>query len=270
MSSVHKALKDIRKTLILSKLYNSFLNGLVVFVIFALFFIIVRTYWWLALIPFFIYMVYGIYNAFMKSRYSEIEEKVPDLKWQLRTMADNAHQDNEVVQSLKHNVLQKLQHVGSSHFYDNKKTVYKIGAVFCASFFIILIGILNVEFVEFTHVNPGGISEKLTQLGDSITGKIAFEGLFDGGNERDIYGAESVAELGNEELELKITQDNSKIDISDINDIQNPRFNKQGQIQDIGAAGGLAYENEKKLDSDEAELIKDYFGVITNTINTEE
>ena len=264
MDNITDALKEVRRSLVLTRLFNRFTNTVLIFLVFALILTIFKLSWKFALIPPIIYLLPGIYNAFIKTSYKDVEDIVPDLEWQLRTAADNAEKQDEIVKSLKNLVLKNVKNIRSSFFLDEKSLVYKLVAIGCLSFIIVLIGSFHVNFGDFKGIFPTGFVNKLGKGAGGIFGEN-FAGVFDRKNDRDIYGEESVVELGNEEINLQITPENSLFDPSNLNNIENYDFTQSGVLNDIGASPDQSYED--RIKKEEQELIKTYLNKLAEYSN---
>ena len=110
--------------------------------------------------------------------------------------------ENPIVDELQREVTEGMKNVKVSFFFNIKKTSYKIFACLILGFLIILLTTLNVKFMDFSI-----IFDKAT---DYILGKeIGIEGDSDIpsagiASSEDIYGEESIAVLGNEEVNIEI------------------------------------------------------------------
>ena len=105
MKIIENALAELRRTLILIKLFNSSIDSILVFIGFTLLFVLIKIPWYYAAIPFLLHAIIYIPRKMKDIRYSEVEKKVPILKEKLRTVADNVGKSNELIDELNKEVL---------------------------------------------------------------------------------------------------------------------------------------------------------------------
>ena len=104
MKIIENALAELRRTLILIKLFNSSIDSILVFIGFTLLFVLIKIPWYYAAIPFLLHAIIYIPRKMKDIRYSEVEKKVPILKEKLRTVADNVGKSNELIDELNKGV----------------------------------------------------------------------------------------------------------------------------------------------------------------------
>jgi len=263
MGKVNEALKEVRRSLVLNRLFNGFTDTILIFLVTALILTIFKISWIFALIPSILYLMPKVYRAFIKTSYKDVEDVVPDLQWQLRTVADNVEKEDEVTKSLKNLVLRNVKNVRSSFFFDERSLVYKLVAVACLSFIIILIGSFHINFADFKGF-PTGFANKIGSSAKNILGEN-FAGVFDKKSDRNIYGEESIVELGNEELNIQINPENNQFDPSQTQNIQDHDFTGSGVLNDIGASPDQSYE--ERIKKEEQELIRAYLNKLAQYSN---
>lgn len=263
MDNVRGALRDLRRAMVFTRFFHSFMNCLLLFLILTCILLIFKLSWIYVLIPTILYLLVASYRNVMNTRYKDIEEKVPELRWQLRTVSDNMGVDNEVVRSLKENVLAKARELRTSKFVDNKVTAYKLFGILGLAFMIVAFSAFSMSFPDLKSALPAGVINKIT----GRSGGIDFEDDYERENGRDIYGKESVVALGKEELELQVNPEQNRADLTDLQDTQDLAFDQSGAIKDIGAAPDKSYED--KFKKKESELIKEYLRKLTEYSNRE-
>lgn len=264
MDKVVDALREVRRSLVVNRLFNYFMNSLIIFLVSALILIIFRLSWVFALIPPILYLLPKIYRSFVKTSYKDIEEIVPNLEWQLRTAADNVEKQDEIAKSLKNTVLNNLKDVRSSFFMDEKSMVYKLVSIAFLSFIVILIGSFHINFADFKGIIPSGFASKVGKGVGGIFGEN-FQGDFEKEHDRNIYGEESVIELGNEELNIQINPESNQYDPSRLTDIENHDFTRSGVLNNIGASPDQSYE--ERIKKEEQELIRAYLNRLAEYSN---
>src|SRR3989344_2127833 len=255
MDSVRGALRDLRRAMVFTRFFHSFMNCLLLFLILTIVLLILKLSWIYVLIPTILYLLVASYSNVMNTRYKDIEEKVPELRWQLRTVSDNMGVDNEVVRSLKENVLAKAKEMRTSKFVDNKVTAYKLFGILGLAFMIVAFSAFSMSFPDLNGITPAGVVNKITGRSGGL-GEADFEGDYERENGRNVYGKESVVALGKEELEIQMNPEENRADLTDLQDTQDLAFDQRSAIKDIGAAPDKSYED--KFKKKESELIKEY------------
>ncbi len=265
MDQVRAALRDLRRAMVFTKFFHSFMNTLIIFLACAAALLFLKRSWMYAAVPSGAYLFFMIYRIIMKTRYKDIEEAVPEFRWQLRTVSDNMHTNNEVVRSLKENVVAKTREMRTSAFIDNRVTTYKLFGIFCLSFLLVAFSAFSINFADFKGMLPTGAVTKDTSRGGA--GEVNYDGDFERATDRNIYGERGVVALGTENLELEINPEQNKANLRDPQDTHDLGFDEQSQIKDIGAAPDKSYED--KFKRKESELIKQYLKKLAEYANSE-
>lgn len=255
MSSVRSALRQVKRQLLLNRLFNVLLNALLLFALCAIVLALLKVSWYYAAIPAILYFIpFSIKNV-KQIRLREAEEKIPELEWQLRTTEDTLGQENEVIESLHHRVMQILTHLKTSYLVDGKILGYKMGAV------VALVGLFilfSTQSFLTDMINPNGLTGLFAKdPGDLAFNDVNGSSLKSTYGDRDIYGDKDLAELGNNALDLELKRQNNDLNYDDLNDPQNRQFTSQGSIGDIGASADASYEEE--IDEEHQQLVKTYF-----------
>src|SRR3989344_8916575 len=128
MDIIKQALRQVKQILFFVSFFNSFVNSLIVFLLFSLLFFFFKLSWLYALIPFLLFLGFNTLRGMKRIGYYDIEKKVPDLEWRLRTSADNVDRDDELAVDLHHDVLERLHQVSATRIMNKKQTVSKMAA----------------------------------------------------------------------------------------------------------------------------------------------
>ena len=222
MIKVRKAIEEIKIVLLQIAIFDALLDFILVILICYFMLIFLPISQWVIVFGGFCFLVYVLYKKIHLISLVSVEERVPELKEELRTAADNLDVRNELEEILDKKVLKDMKKVKISYFMDMKKTGRKIGAAFILSMIIIVLGFLNVDFIDveldITKINrmpnifddiqrmqksfgieQSGTDEENFKQGDGeASDKIgaAFSGP------EDIFGDMSLAELGEDEEEI--------------------------------------------------------------------
>ena len=252
---IELALKELKDVLTAVTVFDVLFNTIVIFLFFYLALMLMTINPFYSLIPTIAYFAYFFPRSYKKKvRYQEVEEKVPVLNEQLRTAADNTDKEYEIVKELNKDVMRKMKHVHTSHFINFNKAGYRLLFVAILSFGIIALAAADVRFLDFNEVVSDvkrAMEPKSNILSDIDPGT---------GEETDIFGEESIAQLGTNELNLQINPVASEIDINDIKDVEKKEFSSTFP-DEISARSDSSYDD--KIPKEHKEIVKRYFRGIT-------
>ncbi|MEK6839781.1 MAG: hypothetical protein AABX72_02490 [Nanoarchaeota archaeon] len=255
MSSVRSALRQVKRQLLLNRIFNVFLNAALLSTICAVILAFVKVSWYFALIPGILYFIPATIKNVKQIKLREAEEKIPELQWQLRTTEDTLGKENEVIESLHYRVMQILTRLKTSYLVDGKILGYKAGAV------VALLGLFllfSTQSFLTDMISPNGLTGLFAKdPGDLAFNDVNGSSLKSKYGDRDIYGEKDLAELGNEALDLELKRQNNDLNYDDVNDPQNRQFTSKGSLGDIGASADASYEEE--IDEEHQQLVKNYF-----------
>lgn len=260
MSSVVQALASIKKRLVAATIFNALLNGTLIALILAPVFILFGLQWFYALVPAFPYTIYLAFVHAKKVRLAQAEERLPELEWQLRTTEDTLGVENEVVESLHQRVANKINDLHSRYLMDSKKVVHKVGGIAILLILTIVLSVFQVKLIDATNPESvTGLFSKVDGVKDSFI--VAADKIKTTFSDRDLYGDEKVADLGNEELNLELKRDESEIDPGKDQGLHNKAFKQQDGAAIPWAVADASY-NEDISDEDKA-IVKSYFEKLT-------
>lgn len=255
---IELALKELKKTVRSIALTQSLMDCLVVFSLFLLAFILSGVEWWWAGIPAGIYLVFHLITTVRIVNLANIERRVPILYEQLRTAADTVDDENQVINELRQEVINKLKEVRNSYFIRFGKLTTRMLTLIVTSFLIIFASAGNVQLFDAQELwqdlttpekpSPYEINETALALNET-------EAV-------DIYGNASVAELGYEQLNLQINPVQSEIDISQVKPPETQEFRSYAPPE-VGEAqqAGVTYE-ESAVVKNNLKIVKNYFAGI--------
>jgi hypothetical protein len=258
MINIKLEISKIKRRLVFTKFFDCFLNSLLIGSSIAGLLLIFGLKFEYSFIAGGAYLVFGLVKAAKRSSLKEIEKKIPDLEWQLRTASDNVGKRNEVIENLNAQVTEKI---GFVNFYDllsGKKTSFRV------------LGIVFVGVLIFYAYSSGFnvVSTLIPEEGPGFLGGVTgllFEGSSGGESEKtgangDVYGDESDIEIGRRKLELELRGLEDEIDLEDE---QDPEYGKKSGRKFNGKVSGeqdSSYNEE--IGIDEEELVKKYMNEI--------
>ncbi|MCX6707342.1 MAG: hypothetical protein NT001_04350, partial [Candidatus Woesearchaeota archaeon] len=137
--------REIRGTLASIIIFFIILDSAIVFLIAYLILAIIDLYPLSAMIPAVFYMAFSFYRETRLNKIRIVEKYYPELNEKLRTAADYANVDNEIVNELHKEVIMELNKVTASSFFNRKETITKIASIILICFVIIFITTMNLN-----------------------------------------------------------------------------------------------------------------------------
>jgi len=261
---VEKALEELQENIVLLDLGRNILNTLIIFMFIFLFATIFNFSVYYALIPAAIYFFVMIGFTFYQNKYLLVESNVPELKEQLRTVADNIYRTNPILDSLKEDVVKNMGKIRTSHFIDFNTITMRILLLTLLSIVVVIISFVNVKFDFALHgILPFVDLEKpgVRGAGQEV---LNINLTYLEGDINSIFGQGSIAKLGTEELLLTINPLASDADINNIKKIKDKDFNPPNFPKEIYTSYDVAYN--EKITKENQKVIKNYFEKITQVI----
>lgn len=254
-----QALREAHMALLQIALLTSAVDTLVVYLLGLLGCLLFTLPNWYAVIPAFGYAIIHTKGNLDRVSFKSIEEKVPQLKEQLITVADNWKDDNPVVEQLNAEVLQKMKEIRTSYFLDFGRLSRELIVMLVVSFVIIGSAAFNVKFLDLEKTvndlrefRPGGdydINEDL----------LEFE---EGTNLSDILGEKSITELGKQQLDLQLNPLKSDVIIGKVRDPEERNF-REVPPREIVAQSDASFGDE--IPKEYQKIVKTYFKEITKS-----
>lgn len=253
--------REIRGTLASIIIFFIILDSAIVFLIAYLVLAIIDLYPFTAIIPALFYMGFSFYRETKLNKIRIVEKYYPELNEKLRTAADYANVDNEVVNELHKDVMMELHKVAASSFFNRKETLTKIASIVLICFVIIFITTMNLNLGKYKVKLLDRIKSGLAELeggGDKDTSDM---GIALGGSAQnnDIYGKKSVAMLGNEQVEVQVKPSSYEFIIRE-SDTESEEEEFKSQIPaDMTALESKNYRENIPDEKDKQQIIKNYF-----------
>lgn len=258
---VEKALQEIQEDLSLLDLGTNLLNSMIVFVVLFLVTTLFNQSTYFALIPSVIYLAFTLGKSFNKNRYRLVEEKVPELRYQLTTVADNKYKVNPIIDSLREDVVRNVHKVRAADFIDTNTVAMKVLLLAIFSVIVVIISYYNVD-LDF-NLDVGGLGGEFTAPRVRYAGQnVSNVNLtYLEGNLSDIFGEGSIAQLGVRELELTINPLASDADVRNLRNVRDHDFTPPSFPKEIYTSYDVAYE--EKIARENQRVVRDYFERIT-------
>ncbi len=253
------ALREAKKAVLQIVLFNSLMDTLVVYILLLLGCTLLTFPSWYALVPAFTYALVHTYGNVKEVSFSKIEEKFPVLKEQLITVADNLKEQNEIVESLNQEVLQKMKEIRTSSFLSFGKLTRELTVMAVISFIIIGSAAFNVKFLDFNAAMKELREFKPFEQYDINQELLEYE---ESQNLSEILGDKSVTALGQQQLDLEINPILSDVDIGKVKPPEERRF-REVPPPEIKATTDVSFEEQ--IPKQHQRIVKTYFKEITKT-----
>ncbi len=241
-------------------LFTCLLDTFIVFLVCTLVLILVSMPWWYSSIVAVLYGALHTTRAVKKHRnLAYVEEKVPELQEQLITVADTVDKENVIVQSLQQDVLRGMRAIKTSYFLSFGRLARELITLAVVSILIITASAHHVRFLDFRDV----LSD-LGKLGEPAGPyELSGEGFeFVENVSEDIYGNKSIAELGNDEIQLQLTPMLSDIDIGKTKPPESREFTSS-LPEEIKATTDVSFQ--ESIPKGYQRIVKSYFREIAKT-----
>ena len=252
MKPIKAAIEELRSAVLYMALCNALVDSFVIFLICFLVSLLFLIPWYYAFIPFVIYSIFHSRSMIRTARYEYIERRLPFLKEQLTTVADNLHLENSVIDELNVEVLRKLREVKTSVFLKFGKLSGRIATMVILSFLIIFVSALHVKLVDL----PSAVKEVAKKVRQPTDFELA-TGLSYNESFENIYGNKSIAELGYQEIQLIIAPLQNDLDLSKVKDPEKKEFKSEFAPKEIKAEADVSYE--ENIPKNYHKIVKTYF-----------
>jgi len=203
----------------------------------------------------FVYLVFVGYIRYKEDKAKMIEKKYTALDEKLRTAIDNVTLENPIVEELQKEVVNDLQNVKISKFIGERGISYKVLLAVILAFLILVLASFDFYLINIDMI-PKKIGSYL--VGGNESGGDGIGDLLRAGKDtrEDIYGEESVAALGDKELEIEIRPVSQDIIMRDIKDAEEKEFIETFPSEITATSTEALEEN---IPMDQQELVKEYF-----------
>jgi len=228
MKTIERLFKEVKMEILKVAFLNSFLNACIGF--FAMY---------LVMILFDISFIYAIIFSLMlfvanfvytKSQVTlkSMEDANPQIKEMLRTAYDNQDEKNVIVLGLFYEVVKKMKTVSSGNMLDSNLLFKKVLAITILAFIVVFassleiyLGNINIPLGELAGF--GGIFQGEGNPGDRKNTTLDVIGF----NETSgLFGEQSLAKLGKEQLDLNINPSISELDFDREKGLEDKKFSR--------------------------------------------
>ncbi|MBN2422350.1 hypothetical protein JXB41_03920 [Candidatus Woesearchaeota archaeon] len=206
-----------------------------------------------SVIPGLLFFILSFFRKLRINKLLKLEQKYPELKEKLRTSNDYKEKNNPVVLALHTEVINLVTNVDINALVSRKNISLKVICISLLFFFTIFISSLNFNINNITRsvaIAPVDFTDIKNRANDFIKNTINFQLT------QDYLENGSVAELGDQELNLSIETYSTDIDVSQI---ENPEKKEFGETYPEEIEGYAQEVYEDKITEEHKDVIKTYF-----------
>ena len=259
---VAQALKEVKRNLTVIFLFDSLINSIMVFLVFAILLSLFGLTFVYALIISAVYFFYSIREKLSTNKIRLVEKKYGNINEKLRTAAEFRNSKNRVVQELHWETLEELKKVEQSSFISQKKIYTKSIVIILLSFLVFLLSPFNLSTLDVDlnvfdrqTEQQAGVAVEGGQ-GQSLIRFSEEDGASVEKASEEIYGTATVAKLGDEEIRIKIRPAGTELSIQEVHAPDLPDFSGS-YPKEISAVAAASYE--ESIGREDLEMVKRYF-----------
>ncbi len=244
--NIHSNINRVRRSLVISKFFDCFMDSFLIGLVISgglLLFGVTSVY---AFLLGGVYLVWGFIKASQQANLREIERKLPNLEWQLRTAADTSEQNNDIVDTLRREVVEKIGFVSFYDFLSGRRTIIR------------LFGIILLGFVVFAvHTSDFTFGTALETFTDSDGEGFSFGG---GPGEGSVSGRTVYDERAREsdsDADVELTTESNEIDLSQDGELETPDTQTIGFTGDVGVEQDASYS--ETIPPEEQHIVEQFY-----------
>ncbi len=269
MKKIKRAIREIYNTLNSIIIVEHIMNTVIVFLAAYLIAVLINLDWKFAVPIAVVYLITVVLRDLQQKLNNQklvvVEKLWPELDERLRTAADSKDIENPVVDELQKEVLDDLKKVSVSSFFNIRKTSMKMAGAVALCFLIMIATVAGFKLMDMSLLirqGPGMLTGQPTnETSDS-------DELSAGSQENaDLYGEESIAELGSTNVNLEIntlsfelTNVRQEEEVPD-SDFEEKFPDEVSMMQDCGTDCVL----RNNIPVEEQDLVKNYFIKLAET-----
>jgi len=247
MKSVVYLLRELKFEVLKMVSLKSLLDSVLIFLGLYFVLILLNLYpLYIALPVFVIVLISLIYVRFKKFKLKVVEDKNPEVKEILRTVADNIDDDNIVVHQLHIELVKKMKSVASSTFIQMDEIVYKLVGIVFISFITLFLSANNIYILDMNKLLVNAVSPF------KMFGQESFSD--------DIYGDENIAELGDEQVDFELNPLSYEVNIEKVSEAIGRENKYQDLFPQVVVNPEAAFE--EKISRENQQIVKNYFNKI--------
>lgn len=256
------AVNEVKRSLIMLFLFETIINTILVFLLMLLLLSLFR-------IPLIypaaisgVYFIYTLRKKLLKNKIQMVESRYKNVNEKLRTAAEYKDSRSRVVRELQSEVILDLRNVEQSSFINEKKIYVKSIGILLLSFLVIFLSPVNFNlFGVDLNFFDDKIENPIKEIFDAdFTRNIEISGTPEDvilkKASDDIYGVAAVAQLGNDEIKIKIKPASTELNIRELQEADLPDFS-ESYPKEVAAVTAENYQ--ESIPKEDLEMVKSYF-----------
>ncbi len=258
MKTIERLFREVNVEILKVAFLNSFLNTCLVFFASYLVVILIDQTWVWALGTALAFFIVNFIMWKRKLDLKAVEDANPAVKEMLRTANDYKDEKNVLVLGLFYDVVKSMKKVSAGNLLDSSILFKKVLGITILTFAVVFVSSLEIYLgnIALPVGSFGGgfgsvFGGNNTDAGDAKNTSLEKIGF----NQSNIYGDESLAKLGKEELDLNINPSMGQVDFNKEKSLEEKSFEEGNYPGEVSAQSGDFGDNNVP---DEAELAKAY------------
>ncbi len=257
MKTIKRLFKEVRRETMKVAFLNSFLNATLAFFSLYLVMVFLDYSYLYSLIPALVFFIGDFIYWYRHLDLRAVEEANPEVKEILRTAHDHQGEKNVLVLGMFYDLVQKMKNVSAGNLLDSSALFKKTVAISLLTFAVVVLSSLEIYM--------GGFDLDLSDASSAVAGFSGGGSEAGQGNEtletigfnktRGLYGNESVARLGDEQLNLNINPSQNQMNFDEEKSLEEKQFKDKSYPSEANAEASDFGGNDVP---DEAELAKEY------------
>lgn len=257
MKTISRLFREVQFEILKVAFLTSFLNSCMIFFALYILVILIDISYVFALLFGFLFFIANFLYWKNKLSLKTVEDANPQVKEMLRTAFDYKEEKNVLVLGLFYDLVKKMKKVSSGNMLDSNLLFKKVVAITILAFAVVFISSLEV-YMGNIYIPIDGISADVGNFfagGDPGKTKNTTLETLGFNKSTGLYGDDSLAKLGKEELNLNINPSISEIDFDREKDLEDKAFDKSTFPVELSVQGSDFSGNDIP---EEAELAKAY------------
>lgn len=253
MIDISRDISRLKRRLVLTKFFDCFLDSVLIGLLISGLLLAFGVSGIYSFILGGAYLFFGFIKSAKKASLSELEKKIPNLEWQLRTAADNTEKRNEVIERLNMEVAEKIGVVRFVDLLSGKRAIKRTIGIFLVGIFVFYIHLTGFNIITAVAPEDGisGITGGITSIFSDDNSKPIFA------NKPEAGQGSSEVEYGKKELELELKTEADKVDLSKEEELSGEPKGGKEFTGTVDAKQDSSYS--EKIGSDEKAIVENFY-----------
>lgn len=213
-NSIFRELKyEVMKVFIL----EAFLSAMIVFLSLNIVLSMFAVKYYFPLAIGWLYFVFALIFRMRRIRLRHIEDKNPNIMFMLRTASDYKKKESFLSFALFEDLVNKLKHVSVGNILNKNRTGLKVLVIIILCFATVSVASKDIDLRKFGEP----FEDAWRGLGKKVA--LPFYGI-EFNETEDIYGDANIAQLGNEQIQMNISQSINEVNLNQVKDVEEEIF----------------------------------------------